>query len=271
MKSRPEHILSFRTAGQFPGFVHFKNADLPDYMCIDAGGYSGWSTISGRPLKSLDMPTLANSRKICDKLFKDQVPVDDAKLPQPDQDAAAMPLPARYVFVALQGKVVDGPDPERFGTKAMLQIVMDRFQGTDISVVVKLPPRLTNANLIGWLIAETQLGSIILSENSMHSLAAGSEAVITVNSKVGSEVMIHRKPIYCFGGSDYDAIAHRITSADQFKDLTTPIRPAVRENDLLRFIAYYRTKYLVNRAEPGRLESVLQERLIDPILKARTV
>ena len=165
--------------------------------------------------------------------------------------------------------MIDAREKVRFDTKAMLKMVINRFKGTDVAVVVKPHPKMVQPDMIGWLIGEAEAGSIVLREDSIHTLAAGSEAVLTINSRVGSEVMIHRKPVYCFGGSDYDAIAHKITSAEQFRDLTTPIRPAVTDNDLLRFIAFYRTKYLVDRQEPGRLESALQERVIDPILRGR--
>lgn len=269
LQHRPGHILSFHTAGQFPGFVHFKKADLPGYMILDQGGYAGWSTMSQRSLNTMELPSLSDAEKICDRLYREVVLANVSNYAQAAPDADLGPLPARYVFVPLQGPLIDSPELVRFGPKAMLQMVINRFRGTDVAVVVKLHPKVGSPNLIIWLIGQADSGAIIVREDSIHTLAAGAEAVMTINSRVGSEVMIHRKPIYSFGASDYDSITHRITSAAQFDDLTTPIRPAVRDDDLLRFIAYYRTTYLVDRAEPGRLESALQERVIDPALRAK--
>lgn len=266
MKRRPGHVLSFHTAGELPGFVHFRKADLPDYLIIDKGGYSGWSTMSGRTLSSMDLPPLEEAEAICDRLYKEVVVGHVSNYAQVATNPAAAPLPKRYVFVPMQGPLIDAPGLVRFGPKAMLQLVVERFRGTDIAVVVKMHPKVTSPNLIIWLIGQADSGSIIIREDSIHTLAAGAEAIMTINSRVGSEVMIHKKPIYAFGASDYDSVVHRIMTRAQFRELTTPIRPAVSDSDLLRFIAYYRTTYLVNRAEPGRLDQALKERVIDPIL-----
>jgi capsule polysaccharide modification protein KpsS len=119
------------------------------------------------------------------------------------------------------------------------------------------------------LMEMTEAGDIMMRFDSIHHLIAGASAVITINSGVGSETLLHRKPLYCLGASDYDCVAHRISSVEQFTELTTPIRHAVSETDYIRFSAYYRKDYLVEWTQPGRLDAAIQQRVIDPVLAGR--
>ena len=57
--------------------------------------------------------------------------------------------------------------------------------------------------------------------------------------------MLHKVPIYCFGGADYAPVAHTLRSEADLIAMTTPIRPAVSEADLVRFHAYYRQTHQV--------------------------
>jgi hypothetical protein len=93
VKTRPDHILSFHTAGRFPGFTHFKRGDLPGYMVVDAGGYSGWSSLSGAALADLQMPDLTVAKMICDRLWQDIVATNVSKYEQADAYDAGDPLP----------------------------------------------------------------------------------------------------------------------------------------------------------------------------------
>lgn len=266
MQSRPNHILGHHTSGKFKGFLHCKRADLPDYMLIDAGGYSGWSTLSGSDLASLDLPPLEEARPLFDRLYNEVVVANVSKYSQPQMGATETPLPENYVFVALQVPTDRTQLKARFKMEQMLNIVIERFRGSEMTVVVKPHPKVNSVDHMAMLINLGEQGLIEVRYDSIHDLLAKARAVITINSGVGSEAMLHRKPIYSFGASDYDVVTHRITSAEEFTALTTPIRPAVSDEELLRFIAFYRTRYLVDRTQPGKLEEALQARLIAPIL-----
>ena len=269
LETRPENILAFHTAGRMPGFVHFKRGDLPRFLILDTGGYSGWSTLSGVDIGDIDLPPLPVARDIYQALKAQIVEANVSAYAQDDLSTVTEPLPARYVFVPMQVPGDRTQKVARFTMAEMLTMVTSRFRGTDIAVVVKPHPKSTNLDQLASLIALAEAGEIVLRSDSIHRLIAQSEAVITINSGVGSESILHGKPIYCLGAADYDAVAHRIVSPDQFVALTTPIRPAVSDSDLIRFSAYYRTRYLVEWDAPGRLDAAMQARVIDPILQAR--
>jgi capsule polysaccharide modification protein KpsS len=236
---------------------------------LDAGGYSGWSTLSGANIADLTLPPLDEAEALCAQLWQDIVVANVSKYEQDDVTPDADPLPADYVFVPLQVAGDRTQRVARFSMPDMLDMVVNRFRGTDTVVVVKPHPKSKDMEQVAKLIAMTEAGEIMMRFDSIHHLIAGAKAVITINSGVGSETLLHRKPLYCLGAADYDCVAHRITSVEQFTDLTTPIRHAVPEADYVRFSAYYRKDYLVDWARPGRLDAAVQERVIDPILAGR--
>lgn len=227
MKRRSKYIFSFHAAGEFPGFVHFRTANLPDYMIIDEGGYSGRSGMPDRSLSSLDLPPLDEAEAICDQLYHDVVLGNVSNDAQPATTAAAVPLPKRDVFVRRQGPLNDAPGLVRFGPKAVLQLVIERFRAADIAVRVKMHPKVTSPNPIIWLIGQADFGSVIMREDSIHTLAAGPEAIMKTNSCVGSEVMMQKNPIYGFGAGAYDSIVQHIATRARFRGFTTPMLPAM--------------------------------------------
>ena len=271
LQERPEFILSFHTSGRFNGFMHFKRADLPDYVLIDPGGYSGWSSLSGCVVNDLNLPEMNEAAVFVEQHFQEVISRNISKYQQPHMGMACAPLPKSFVFVALQVPNDRTQQMARFTMERMLNIVVNRFRNTDVAVVVKPHPKAKAGPLTAILSELSEQGLIEVRHDSIHDLLDQALAVITVNSGVGSEAMMYKKPIYTFGASDYDAVTHRITSVEQFHDLTTPIRPAVSEEKLVRFIAYYRQRYLVDRSKAGLLDRALQERLIEPILRARSV
>ena len=47
---------------------------------------------------------------------------------------------------------------------------------------------------------------------NIHQLLSACEAVFTVNSGVGMEALLHRKPVYTFGRADYASVTHNVSN-----------------------------------------------------------
>jgi capsule polysaccharide export protein KpsC/LpsZ len=45
---------------------------------------------------------------------------------------------------------------------------------------------------------------------NIHDLLSNCEAVFTVNSGAGMEAILHNKPVFCYGKSDYASVSHYI-------------------------------------------------------------
>ena len=50
-------------------------------------------------------------------------------------------------------------------------------------------------------------GQCAWSDLSIHDLIAAAEIVVTVNSGVGMETVLHQKPVYAFGRANYSEIS----------------------------------------------------------------
>jgi hypothetical protein len=75
--------------------------------------------------------------------------------------------------------------------------------------------------------------------------------------------MAHLKPIYLFGMADYGPVAHHIKTYDDLVRHTTPIKSAVSDDDMKRFVHFYRTKYLVRIDDGQALEAAIATRLME--------
>jgi hypothetical protein len=220
---------------------HFKTGDLPGSLTIDAGGFSGWSALARRSIESLDLDSIAlsDAQVFFEQRYAAVVGGNRSKYQQPDQTQTKMPAPP-YVFVALQtlGDMVQRQ--ARIPMLEMLAMVIRRFAGTGITVVVKRHPKCRSKRVLAAINAARLQPHVHITDGSIHQILAAASALFTVNSGVGSEAMLHNVPIYCFGGADYAPVAHKVRSGVDLIEMTTPIRPAVSDTDLVRFHAYYR-------------------------------
>lgn len=251
--------LSFHTCGTAPGVIHFKPADLPGYAVIDPGGYSGWSTLARLQLIDLDLPSPIEAEAFYQQHWREVVLGNISKY---TQAAPGIPsLPDRYVFVPLQVATDRTQQLARIPMMTMLDMVIARFIDTDVKVVVKRHPKCRNTEVAARIDQLTANGTILLRDDSIHTLISGAEAVFTVNSGVGSEAMVHLKPIYLFGEADYNLAAHRISNEDDLNRLTAEFSPALPETQMKQFLCYYRTRYLVDVEDGSRLSSAIAERV----------
>jgi len=58
---------------------------------------------------------------------------------------------------------------------------------------------------------------LIVTDGAIHDLLASAKLVMTVNSGVGTEALMHLKPVIALGASDYGAIAVNVLSIDDLK------------------------------------------------------
>lgn len=257
---RARRVLSWHTKGKAAGVTHFKPADLPGYVVIDAGGYSGWSSLASQSLAEIDLPPLSEALTFF-QTHKSEVLSGNLSKYRQKSGVSSGGLPDDFVFVALQVASDRTQKLARLPMLEMLAIVEERFRGSGTQVVVKRHPKCSSPKVASVLQALAATGTIQLSDLSIHTLIANSRAVITVNSGVGSEAILHLKPVYTFGASDYDAIAHTVHDATQFGYLTNPIRTAASPDDMIRFLHYYRNHYLVRVSDRQQLQAALEKRV----------
>lgn len=240
--------------------VHFKAADLPGRTSLDPLGFAGWSSLAEKSVGELDLGdvTRAEIDLHFDKAKAAAISGNVSKYAQTAQQEA---LPGRYVFIALQ-TIGDMVQRNAYVPMLdMLEMVMDRFEGSPYSVVVKRHPKCRSRRVAAALKAAAKRPHVQISQGSVHQLLSSASAVFTVNSGVGSEAIIHEKPLYCFGKADYAAVAHQIRSMNDLASATDPLQASCSDAERKQFLFYYRNNYQFRQKDElrPRLSALIEE------------
>lgn len=228
---------------------HFKSGDLPSAMTLDPNGFAGWSSIAQSSVTDLVDPSIPKSEiysffdRTSNKLKRENA----SKYPQPsDQSTSAAPKKP-YVFVAMQTTNDVVQKNAYVDIFEMLDLIVDAFKNGPYTVVVKRHPKCKSLKMESMLQKiDRKNAHVCISDGSIHQILENASAVYSVNSGVGSEAMIYNLPIFCFGKSDYGAVATTITSRDGASELITNLTAKQSEEDLKRFYHFYRTSYQID-------------------------
>lgn len=266
----PIPFFSYHTVSGHRNGLHFKETDRPSRFSFDTGGYSGWSEFSRKSLAELPLHEV--DATAADRFFQqDQAQTISRNLSKYNQGPlhAADALPTRFVFVALQ-MIGDSVQELAFCNPIeMIEEVLKVCEKIGYSVVVKRHP-LCGSTAIGKYIWENEsAGRIISATGSIHSIIAKSTAVCVINSGVGAEALLHEKPVYVFGRSDYMAACFVCKQRGDFEKQFQPARTAVSAEDLRRFWYLLRNEYAVDLRDTDNAKAVISTRVKDHIFGAR--
>ncbi|NBF16474.1 capsule biosynthesis protein [Pseudomonas sp. Fl4BN2] len=123
-----------------------------------------------------------------------------------------------YVFVALQIPTDTVAALAAITGAELVRTVAEYYAGTTTKVRVKRHPYCNSMTVQKTLEALSSSGAIEMSNASVHDLISGAKAVFTVNSGVGLEALLHRRPVVVTGECDYSyAVAAYPRSIDELK------------------------------------------------------
>ncbi|HEX7262222.1 MAG TPA: hypothetical protein VF258_10440, partial [Luteolibacter sp.] len=88
-----------------------------------------------------------------------------------------------------------------------------------VRVVVKRHPFCGSMTIQKCLDMMEAAGDIILTNNSIHSLISDARIVLTANSGVGLEALIHGKPVIVSGECDYSYAAHSVKNPEELRNV----------------------------------------------------
>ncbi|TCU14704.1 hypothetical protein [Rhizobium sullae] len=266
----PVPFFSYHTVSGHRNGLHFKETDRPSRFSFDTGGYSGWSEFSRKSLAELPLDEV-DARTAANFFQQDQAQTISRNVSKYAQDPirAAESLPGRFVFVALQ-MVGDSVQELAYCSPIkMMEEVITTCEKIGYTVVVKRHP-LCGSTVIGRYIRENEsAGRIISATGSIHSIIAKSAAVCVINSGVGAEALLHEKPVYVFGRSDYMAACFVCEQRGDFEKQFQPGRTAVSADDLRRFWYLLRNEYAVDLRDTEKAKAAIRNRVKEHILELR--
>jgi capsule polysaccharide modification protein KpsS len=166
------------------------------------------------------------------------------------QSEEHLPDVGKYIFLPMQVITDTVAKLSHIDGLTLLKILSDWAPSSRYKIIVKRHPLCHSRKVAEALKSQAQAGKIILSKASIHDLIGGADCVVTVNSGVGAEALVHLKPVITTGGSDYAAATTLVkTKEDLIAALNAIPDGCVDENEVKRFLWHYSKRYQI---EPSR-------------------
>lgn len=251
--------IAYHSVGTSKQGLHVKETDRRSHFSVDTAGYSGWSDFSRRPLASPQADrSIVEAFAARERLTL--IAGNQSKYEQPDHDPARSAGPP-HVFVALQ--VVDDAVQRlaHMHMFDMLEEVSFTCRARNIPVVVKRHPLCRSWEVDRVLRRGERRGLFTVTQESIHRLISNSCAVCVVNSSVGAEALLHGKPVYTFGASEYQAATFPIKARGEFARIFEPDRLPASMEEIEAFLFSLRTDYAVNVREDDAMGAFMSTRL----------
>lgn len=261
---RADVTLSYHTADPGPGRWHLKDSALAGYFTLDPEGYAGWSSIAELKQLPSDVEALeaAQLEANLQALRLETVEANRSKYPQPVQGSAQQ-LPDSFIFLPLQVPDDAVQQLARISLPELVAALLQYTQESGEPLVLKRHPACNDPQVAALLERAERTPGVYLTTASVHDILPHARAVVTVNSGVGLEALIHERPVIVTGKADYAYACARVGSDYELRNTLQRLNfdTAWRER-VRRFLYYYRRRYLIH----GEDETELRRRLA-PILQ----
>ncbi|MGI3186512.1 hypothetical protein [Nioella aestuarii] len=253
-RSDPKSLrLVWHGFGNAPNTLYVKDAALKGYLTVDRAGYAGWSSIASRG--SYDTRIAATDSDRAEVTFQELraefVAENLSKYSQP-QTSFVSSRP--YVFFAMQMIEDTVSQNARIPLLDLADAVIDWAQDRGLVVVFKRHPRCMDARVSKFLENASTAENVVLSNESIHAIIPGAEAVFTVNSGVGLEALLHLKKVIISGRAEYESCCVQVSNQEELEllDLSTADFP---EPDYIkRFLHVYARVYCCRADDNMRIE-----------------
>jgi hypothetical protein len=247
-------VLAHHTTMKRKNVWNLKKGYLPGYINWDKTGYSGWAEIadSKELFKKSQQVNFDIALQVFNDIAKEYIENDTSKFPQkkiPQMKTSVLPdsgkfIPPKspYVFVACQRPRDTVSKLAKIKTEILPVEVVKAFKATKYKVVIKRHPQEKLMD-ITYLAKEPH---VIFSQHSIHQIIPNAKAVITVNSGVGFEALLHKKPVYTAGHCDYHWVTRPLKNIGDIKRIVNTLDNPIDEEKIVKFMHFMLTEYFVN-------------------------
>ncbi len=251
--------LSYHThAERNPHWLHIQETPLAGTCSFDNQGFAGFSSIAA-DFQAIEHATAHLSEaELAANFASLRARYVEKNVSKYKQAAHNEPLPERFVFVPMQVSTDIVADLAYIDADTMLETVANHFHGTNTQVVVKRHPYCRSFRVQALLRKLAASGHIVLTNNSVHDLLAQCERVITVNSGVGLEALLHGKNVITTGKCDYAYASQMATSVEQLRSLLgqAPVDDSRKAERLLWF---YWNRYVASANDKAAVVKRIDE------------
>lgn len=238
-----------------PDTYCFKQGSLPYLWHLDPGGYSGWCALARDPAlqeRSAAFP-LDRAREVIGRyrrlMLEENLSIQPQPEGAPDLDLDAL---GDFVFYPLQTNVDDVMELGRIPQFALLRGLAALAAAHRHHVVVKRHPLCQSPTVAAVLEELAGNPFVHVSAGSVNTLIARSRCVLVTNSGVGLQALVHGRPVYSAGASEYAHMTVRLGAPEDLALLFGPQPPEPSER-ITRQLGYLLDDYLVDVRDPDRL------------------
>jgi hypothetical protein len=256
--------FSYHTISDNDLGLHIKETDRPSLFSFDRRGYAGWSEFSENALLQPQAENISPDE--ADTFFlREKQRIIGGNVSKYQQTSVSDPaeLPERFIFVALQ---LVGDAVAQLGYISpfdMLDEVMRVAEAHRLAVVIKRHPFCVSPELSRHVERLVSEGKALEVHSSIHAVIPKAEAVCVVNSGVGAEALLHEKPVYVFGRSDYMSGCFVCREKGDFSRLFVPGRSRLSSGELRMFWYLLRNRYAVDLRDEERAAARIEAKVLD--------
>lgn len=244
-------VLSFFTKGGGRGNWHLKELGLSHFVSIDPDGFLGSSILGTLPMEVVDfaLSSLTPAHGIFEEL---QLLLNEHGGDKYGASAVKPVEPEGYIFVALQS--TKGLEDTYQPIDMLIRTLMRFSRQTGTRVVFKRHPLCEDTLVTSALLDAIRIPTISVSRGDTWALVRSCSAVVTVNSGVGLQAVVAKKPLVLTGPSEVQVVARRAHSIDEIPAILRSVRPSdVHVDAYARFLTFYFKHYLVDANDGARL------------------
>jgi|GEM_PF-3385484 len=207
--------VSYHTTGDRADWWHLKDAAFSGYFRFDRRGYSGWSELTG--LTELPAEALAAPAEEVERCWQElRQRFVEGRISKYGQSAATVPLPSDpFVFFPLQ--ILDDTVAALAEIPMLraVEVLSQALPKLGYKLVLKRHPKCGRPEVDRLLRQLAGNPDVTIYDGPIHDVLAASAAVVTVNSGVGFEALLHGRKVITIGASEYALATHRAGTIDQ--------------------------------------------------------
>jgi hypothetical protein len=211
-------LLSYHSIGDVPNVWRIKESAIPNYYLFDRCGYSGWAEIAKNPDRfsaEIEAQDVEEARCFVSELRAQLV---KSNLSKYRQSKEAFDVDEPFVFFPLQKRADTVARLYRIDSLAVLQRASEVAAQRRKLLVIKRHPLCREqkmAETIERLAAENPY--VRQTTASVHRVLERCDSVLVANSGVGFEALLHERPVYSFGASEYESATATLQRLDDIE------------------------------------------------------
>ncbi|NEY89427.1 capsular polysaccharide export protein, LipB/KpsS family [Tabrizicola oligotrophica] len=189
-----------------PRVLNAGKAYIEPFFTLDPWGYRLFSSIAAETFRPGPDPD--RDAAVFDDIRARMV---GARKSHYEQPAEVIPAPDHCIAVFLQTEDNrDVGETCHLGPRHMIKALLERDDPRP--VVVKPHPKEKNLETLDWLTRQARKEPRLqIFLGNIHDLLAKADVVVTINSAVGIEAMLHERPVVLCGDTDFHHICEVVT------------------------------------------------------------